>query len=599
MPISLHISEMSYAERLFRTAEEIRAVIEEIDDEEVDAVILPPDVDELTDEENIDDGEMIINDGGQSLPTDATGTFEIHTASDANEKIVAQCARNNSAKCSKKRKRSESCWVKNTPVYNRTPVSSEGKKVEQLKNKYGSFTPTQMFDLFFDNSFLSKIVEFSIKYAQSKNNHNFALTVSDLRKFMGILLLSGYHTLPQTKHYWSKDADKGVPIVRESMSRNRFEEIKKYLHVSDNSNLDKNDKFAKLRPYFEELNRKFLQFGVFSQKLSVDEQMVPYFGRHSAKMFIRGKPVRFGFKLWCISSSTGYVYQFDAYGGASQKMNDNLSLGERVVLNLAKIVENPRDHLLFFDNFFTSHSLLVMLSERGFFATGTLRENRTANCPLQTSKQMAKGKKGACDYRFDSKHEIFVVRWHDNSIVTVATNTGTLEPFVNTKRYNRKERKHEIVLQPNTIHQYNQGMGGVDLHDNAIANYRIRIRGKKWWWPLFTNGLDSAMVNAWKVQRLATGDQMNQIDFKSEVVMSLLRREEADVLQKSSDRCNLGHLSSKSLPVAVVKDRVDHIVIRDERDARRRCRVCGSQTIFKCKKCQIHLHTNCFSTFHA
>lgn len=28
--------------------------------------------------------------------------------------------------------------------------------------------------------------------------------------------------------------------------------------------------------------------------LSVDEQMIPYFGRHSCKMYMKGKPVRFG-----------------------------------------------------------------------------------------------------------------------------------------------------------------------------------------------------------------------------------------------------------------------------------------------------------------
>ncbi|CAI6371246.1 unnamed protein product [Macrosiphum euphorbiae] len=29
---------------------------------------------------------------------------------------------------------------------------------------------------------------------------------------------------------------------------------------------------------------------------SIDESMVPYFGRHGCKQFIRGKPIRFGFK---------------------------------------------------------------------------------------------------------------------------------------------------------------------------------------------------------------------------------------------------------------------------------------------------------------
>ena len=42
-------------------------------------------------------------------------------------------------------------------------------------------------------------------------------------------------------------------------------------------------------------------------------------------------------------------------------------------------------------------------------------------------------------------------------------------------------------------------MGGVDLADNTLANYCIHIRGKKWWWPIFSNYIDVCMVNAWKL----------------------------------------------------------------------------------------------------
>nr|CAH7727191.1 unnamed protein product [Callosobruchus chinensis] len=39
-------------------------------------------------------------------------------------------------------------------------------------------------------------------------------------------------------------------------------------------------------------------------------------------------------------------------------------------------------------------------------------------------------------------------------------------------------------------------MGGVDSHNNGIANYyRYRVFGKKWWWPLFSTSLDKAAVS--------------------------------------------------------------------------------------------------------
>lgn len=57
--------------------------------------------------------------------------------------------------------------------------------------------------------------------------------------------------------------------------------------------------------------------GGLEEHLYVDESMIPYYGRHYAKQFIRGKPIRFGFKNWAICSSTGYMIAFEIYTGKS------------------------------------------------------------------------------------------------------------------------------------------------------------------------------------------------------------------------------------------------------------------------------------------
>ena len=94
------------------------------------------------------------------------------------------------------------------------------------------------------------------------------------------------------------------------MSRKRFEDIKKFIHFADNENLTGGDKLAKIRPQQDKVNASLQQFGLFEKDLSIDEQMVPYFGRNSAKMFIRGKPIRFGYKNWVLASSDSYPYKF-------------------------------------------------------------------------------------------------------------------------------------------------------------------------------------------------------------------------------------------------------------------------------------------------
>ena len=85
------------------------------------------------------------------------------------------------------------------------------------------------------------------------------------------MLLSGYNSLPQERLYWSNDEDVGVNLVKKKMSRSRFLEIKRYLHLADNNNVIEDDKLAKIRKYLDLLNRNFTQFGAFSQNLSIDE----------------------------------------------------------------------------------------------------------------------------------------------------------------------------------------------------------------------------------------------------------------------------------------------------------------------------------------
>jgi len=44
-------------------------------------------------------------------------------------------------------------------------------------------------------------------------------------------------------------------------------------------------------------------------------------------------------------------------------------------------------------------------------------------------------------------------------------------------------------------------MGGVDRLDKNIAQYRIGIRSRKWYWPIIAYLLQTAMHNAWILYR--------------------------------------------------------------------------------------------------
>ena len=56
---------------------------------------------------------------------------------------------------------------------------------------------------------------------------------------------------------------------------------------------------------------------------------------------------------------------------------------------MLEAVDMPTDHIIYFDNLFTSRQLMVTLAEEGNRATGTVQEMRTEHCPLPDSKAMA------------------------------------------------------------------------------------------------------------------------------------------------------------------------------------------------------------------
>lgn len=57
------------------------------------------------------------------------------------------------------------------------------------------------------------------------------------------------------------------------------------------------------------------------QHLSYDESMIAYFGRHGCKQFIKGKPMRFGYKVWSLCTPAGYLINFEIYQGQNPRSN--------------------------------------------------------------------------------------------------------------------------------------------------------------------------------------------------------------------------------------------------------------------------------------
>lgn len=90
-------------------------------------------------------------------------------------------------------------------------------------------------------------------------------------------------------------------VTQCGMSVNRYEEIVGSFRFIDNSKMPSEDKLCKIKPLFDHFNKTFMEVAQpFPMKA-----LEPYCGHHGLKQFIRGMPVRFGFKLWCLCSLRG------------------------------------------------------------------------------------------------------------------------------------------------------------------------------------------------------------------------------------------------------------------------------------------------------
>lgn len=476
------------------------------------------------------------------------------------------------------------------------------EKPEFIKNEW---SPVGLFQVFFDDDVVEKMCYFTQIYAQQKGNHHFTVSVQEMRAFLGILLASGYAPLPRRKMYWEQQNDVNNAAISSTMSRNWFEEILQYLHVSDNNLLTPGDKMAKVRPLFTMMNERFLQYNPQLQKLSVDESMIPYYGHHGCKQFIRGKPIRFGYKTWCLNTCTGYLLQCEPYQGAgTTPLDPSLGMGGSVVMNLLSKLPPDVHYTVFFDNLFTSLKLIDRLTQKGTGGTGTVRVNRLESCNLQDPKSMGKTARGTYDFKQDVANKLIVVRWNDNSVVTAVSNCCSIEPVQKAKRWSSALKKVIDVDQPNLINAYNSGMGGTDRMDQNISKYRISIRSKKWWWPLFAYMPDVAVQNAWLLYRMcpAYADRpLSLLDFRREIAQVYMSRHTAHHNAEAlchSLKHNVGHRIrlDRRVSADVRYDGLEHYPASNETQLR--CASCKGKAKYKCIKCDVGLHIDCFAVYH-
>ena len=219
----------------------------------------------------------------------------------------------------------------------------------------------------------------SERYAE-QNGRVYQTRIDELAAFLGINILMGINRLPVIKDCWSAEEGLGNPLTQKAMTRSRFFEILQNMHFSENlQNLpprdsEQYDRAWKLRPLFDHLLKHFQEAMQPESHQSIDEHMCKFKGKSIMRQYMKNKPIKWRFKFWFrCGSKSRYLYEFDMDLG--KKGNTEFGLGESVVLSLCKSLQDTNCYV-YFDNFFTSPTLMAKLLENGIYGIGAVRANR-------------------------------------------------------------------------------------------------------------------------------------------------------------------------------------------------------------------------------
>ncbi|XP_047144656.1 piggyBac transposable element-derived protein 2 [Hydra vulgaris] len=365
-------------------------------------------------------------------------------------------------------------WENKTP-----PVINAdflGQEFSLPPENFDTWTPYTYFKMFWKDELNKLISEQTNLYSVFKTSKSINTNTQEIQQFIGLQMLMSIVNLPSYNMYWANDT--------------------RYAPIADVINC------ILVEPEIEH---------------SIDEQIIPAKTKYSGiHQYNPKKPVKWGFKNFVRSGSSGLIYDFFLYSGS---VDNQKCTGSYVVHRLIETLPRNQNFRLYFDNWFASIPLFLSLKEKGFLAAATLRSDRAKGCPLPHEKDLKKIGRGSHSFQVDAKSGLAITKWYDSKCVQMITN----------------------YCKPQSVgKEYNKSMGGVDLSDMLIALYRTSIKTKRWDLKILFHCIDIAKVNAWLIYRRHSNQlkkpkkcQLSLLQFTVSIASALVK---TNIIQKSVGR---------------------------------------------------------------
>lgn len=467
--------------------------------------------------------------------------------------------------------------------------------------------PIDYFYLFFTETLLTTFVTmtnlYATRYLEKFPNSSIKwspVTLAEIKAFIAVILNMGLNKRPTIDSYWrTKSKSQSLPWFREMFSRNRFEIILRFFHITDSSVLPKPgepnyDPCSRFSLLVEHANRVFRRYYVPHRELSIDESLI---GTKSHTMMTQYLPNkhhhRWGIKLWMMCDSvSNYCLGFFCYKGKKEnELNENKQegLAHKVVVKLLEMGNYlNKGYHIFVDNFFLSIPLARFLFSKETYITGTIRRNRQ-EIPYIIKEKLKVGQQ--CYVRNENENILMLSyrekKTQKNPVLLLSTKfkAKTVEKT--------KKRQNDFITnkKPEVIDKYNMYMGGIDTSDQMVYCYLDERRTLKYWRKVTFNIMARMVLNTYILYKENNaGKILNRYDYTADIIDQLAEewfetRQVVAPVGGGGDGIDYG---------------IDHLPGRLEKN----CSVCSpistanggprKRSRYCCKRCKRGIHPLCF-----
>jgi hypothetical protein len=172
------------------------------------------------------------------------------------------------------------------------------------------------------------------------------------------------------------------------MSLTRFEAIVSCLHYEDSWSMgaealkeaNERDSFWQVHGLVDHVTQQAKIYWQMGRKISVDEAVIPFKGRHKGRCYNPSKPAKYHFKTFAMNDAeTGYQYHSYFYRGKDEARPAEIPAVTMWPV-VTMVTQSPdihnAGHVLVTDNWYTQPQLSQYLKGVGIETVGTCKINR-------------------------------------------------------------------------------------------------------------------------------------------------------------------------------------------------------------------------------